>query len=158
MIAEYAAVLPSPLPGGVQLGIHMTGAAVTAIDLLWDASHVTFVTPAARPVVLLIEHYFATGGCPASGLMPLPFGTAFQRRVWSRLQTIPQGVPVSYGKLAEELQSAARPVAAACKANPIPVLIPCHRVVAASGIGGYMGQTSGPGIAVKEWLLAHEQR
>ena len=83
-------------------------------------------------------------------------GTAFQRRVWRALQRIPLGEVRTYGELAVELDSCARAVAQACRANPLPILIPCHRVVSASGLGGYMGQIDGPLLEIKRWLLHHE--
>ncbi|HEY0719727.1 MAG TPA: methylated-DNA--[protein]-cysteine S-methyltransferase [Gammaproteobacteria bacterium] len=89
--------------------------------------------------------------------LPLsPVGTPFQRRVWKRLQSIPAGTTLTYGALARELASGARAVAAACRANPIPLLIPCHRVVAQEGVGGYMGTTEGEAVIIKQWLLQHE--
>lgn len=84
-----------------------------------------------------------------------PQGTDFQRRVWTALQAIGWGETRSYGQLAEALGSAgaARAVGQANGRNPIAVLIPCHRVVAAGGrLGGYSG-----GTAVKQWLLSHER-
>lgn len=86
-----------------------------------------------------------------------PFrGTPFQRRVWQALQQIPPGEVRRYGDLAKQLASSPRAVAAACRANPLLILIPCHRVVSAKGLGGYMGKTEGPAVAIKQWLLHHE--
>ena len=87
--------------------------------------------------------------------LPLkPAGTAFQRRVWARLASIPQGRVETYGAIAKKLRSGARAVGGACGANPIPILIPCHRVLGAGGgLGGYSGEG---GVATKRFLLAHE--
>lgn len=83
--------------------------------------------------------------------LPLsPKGTEFQIRVWSAMQNIPYGCVRTYGALAEELRSGPRPVGAACGANPIPIIIPCHRVVASNGRGGYSG---GSGLVTKQTLL-----
>ena len=69
-----------------------------------------------------------------------PAGTAFQQRVWQLMLAIPAGATRTYGDLAAELGSAARAVGAACGANPLPIIIPCHRVLAAGGrLGGYSG-------------------
>lgn len=89
--------------------------------------------------------------------LPLaPHGTAFQQRVWAALRAIPPGETRSYGELAALLGSAARAVGQANGANPIPILIPCHRVLAARGaLGGYSG---GDGPPTKLWLLNHERR
>jgi len=87
--------------------------------------------------------------------LPLaPEGTAFQQRVWRALSAIPFGKTRSYGELARELGSAARAVGGACGANPIPIIIPCHRVLAAKGrLGGFSG---GNGLSSKQQLLALE--
>ncbi|MDE2007290.1 MAG: methylated-DNA--[protein]-cysteine S-methyltransferase [Rhodospirillales bacterium] len=86
--------------------------------------------------------------------LPLaPAGTAFQRLVWNALLTIPFGATWTYGALARAVGSVPRAVGQANGANPIPILIPCHRVVAADGPGGYSG---GDGPATKAALLALE--
>lgn len=83
-------------------------------------------------------------------------GTPFQVKVWKALRNIPTGRVLTYGELADRLDTSARAVGNACRKNPIPVVIPCHRVVAASGIGGYAGATHGSLFAIKRWLLKHE--
>ncbi|MDH5648758.1 MAG: methylated-DNA--[protein]-cysteine S-methyltransferase [Gammaproteobacteria bacterium] len=83
-------------------------------------------------------------------------GTPFQKKVWRELIKIPAGKVTTYGDLAEKLGSSARAVGNACRANPIPIIVPCHRVIARSGLGGYMGKTSGSKFDIKCWLLAHE--
>ncbi|MDD9824665.1 MAG: methylated-DNA--[protein]-cysteine S-methyltransferase [Gammaproteobacteria bacterium] len=84
--------------------------------------------------------------------LPLaPEGTSFQQRVWRALCAIPPGQSRCYGELARSLGTGSRAVGGACRANPIPILIPCHRVVAATGTGGYS-----QGLARKDWLLRHE--
>ena len=83
-------------------------------------------------------------------------GTVFQQRVWQALRKIPAGKTRTYGQLAQHLDSSARAVGNACRANPIPIIIPCHRVIAKQGIGGYDGQTSGSRLDIKRWLLKHE--
>ncbi len=85
-----------------------------------------------------------------------PQGTDFQRKVWSRLQKIPVGSTISYGELAAELKSHPRAIGQACRNNPIPIIIPCHRVVAKNSIGGFSGSSKGNKIALKEFLLHHE--
>jgi methylated-DNA-[protein]-cysteine S-methyltransferase len=84
-------------------------------------------------------------------------GTRFQRKVWNALQKIPAGEVVTYGDLAKRLKTSARAVGNACRNNPIPVVIPCHRVVSKTGLGGYAGSTSGDLLKIKEWLLKHEK-
>jgi len=84
-------------------------------------------------------------------------GTAFQRRVWAQISAIPLGETRTYGDLARRLKSAPRAVGQACGTNYFPLVIPCHRVVAAGGLGGFAHTNSGYLIDVKRWLLAHEQ-
>ena len=85
-------------------------------------------------------------------------GTDFQRRVWEAIAAIPRGRTRSYGELARELGSAPRAVGQACGANFFPLVIPCHRVVAAAGLGGFAHHEGGFHLRVKRWLLAHEAR
>ncbi len=84
-------------------------------------------------------------------------GTDFQQRVWRALQRIPAGKVLSYGELARKLHTGPRAVGNACRANPVPVVVPCHRVVASNGKGGFMGKTGGRALVIKDWLLAHER-
>lgn len=84
-------------------------------------------------------------------------GTPFQRKVWRHLQTIPMGTTQSYGEVAKVLNSSARAVGNACRANPFLLVVPCHRVVKKTGIGGFGGKIDGEAVAIKQWLLAHEK-
>src|SRR3569623_1215116 len=79
------------------------------------------------------------------------------QRVRAAPCAIPPGASRRNGELAGLLQSSARAVGGACRANPIPLFVPCHRVVAAAGDGGFMGHTVGPALALKRWLLQHER-
>jgi methylated-DNA-[protein]-cysteine S-methyltransferase len=89
--------------------------------------------------------------------LPLaPVGTDFQKRVWQALCEIPVGEVRTYGELARQLKSSPRAVGGACRANPIPIIIPCHRVVSRQGLGGYSGQTTGANMDIKKALLRHE--
>jgi methylated-DNA-[protein]-cysteine S-methyltransferase len=83
-------------------------------------------------------------------------GTEFQKRVWGAMTRIPVGETRTYGDLARELGSAPRAVGQACGANPLPVIVPCHRVVSGTGLGGFAHATDGFLLGVKRWLLAHE--
>jgi methylated-DNA-[protein]-cysteine S-methyltransferase len=85
-----------------------------------------------------------------------PAGTAFQRRTWQAIAAIPRGQVRTYGALARELGSAARAVGQACGANPFPLIVPCHRVVSSTGIGGFAGARGGHLLDSKRWLLAFE--
>lgn len=81
-------------------------------------------------------------------------GTEFQMKVWMLLVQIPAGEVTSYGDIAKALGTAPRAVGGACRANPLPIIVPCHRVIAADGsLGGYSG---GKGLETKRKLLKHE--
>lgn len=83
-------------------------------------------------------------------------GTPFQQKVWHELLKIPLGETRTYGEIAKKINSSPRAVGNACRKNPIQIIIPCHRVVSAKGIGGYAGETEGKQLNIKRWLLAHE--
>jgi methylated-DNA-[protein]-cysteine S-methyltransferase len=85
-------------------------------------------------------------------------GSPLQRGVWQAMCAIPRGRTRTYGELARELGADARAIGQACGDNRLPIVIPCHRVVAADGIGGFSHTTEGYLIEVKRWLLAHEIR
>ena len=85
-----------------------------------------------------------------------PKGTPFQRSVWHALTEIPLGETRTYGDIANKLNSSPRAVGNACRKNPIQIIIPCHRVISAKGIGGYAGETEGHQLSIKRWLLKHE--
>jgi methylated-DNA-[protein]-cysteine S-methyltransferase len=109
----------------------------------------------AREACTQIERYLAD---PAYRLeLPLkPVGTRYQRRVWEKIAEIPAGRVRSYGEVAKDLRSGPRAVGQACGANFFPLAIPCHRVVATGGIGGFARGDDGFHLAIKRWLLAHE--
>ncbi len=84
-------------------------------------------------------------------------GTHFQKLVWAQLSAIPNGQVRRYGQLAHDLESSARAIGMACRRNPIPLVVPCHRVVAANGLGGFAGKRDGLMMKIKRWLLEHEK-
>jgi methylated-DNA-[protein]-cysteine S-methyltransferase len=84
-------------------------------------------------------------------------GSPFQRRVWDAICKVPRGRTLTYGQVARSLRSAPRAVGQACGANWFPLVIPCHRVVAAGGLGGFGHHGAGFHLEIKRWLLAHEK-
>ena len=83
-------------------------------------------------------------------------GTEFQRELWDALCDIPRGRTLTYGELARRLGVDARAIGQACGDNRLPIVIPCHRVVAADGVGGFAHATGGYLLEAKRWLLMHE--
>mgnify|MGYP002634684202 CR=1 FL=1 len=145
--------MPSPL-GHLTLveeGGHITG--LRWQGLRGKAGRSSEATPLLRRAQRQLEAYFQ--GRRQSFDLPLaPAGTAFQKAVWQAMSKIPHGKTRSYGQLAKDLKSGPRAVGGACGRNPIPILIPCHRVLGAHGaLGGYSARG---GVATKRRLLALE--
>ena len=152
----YDAVLAAP---PCRLGARFTGAALTELDFLPADTPVSRrLDDRSRALVRELDAYWQD---PAH-VFALPYaaaGTSFQQRVWHALLQIPPGRPSTYGAIAKALATAPRAVGQACAANPLPIVIPCHRVLAANGaLGGFMHASSGAPLEVKTWLLAHEQQ
>lgn len=121
------------------------------------------------PGTPLVDPRNATAGAAAHALrawidapdepFPIPLaacGTPFRRRVWDEIRTIPRGRTATYGELAVRLGSAPRAIGQACGANPYPLVVPCHRVTATGGLGGFANAHDGWLLEVKRWLLAFE--
>jgi methylated-DNA-[protein]-cysteine S-methyltransferase len=141
------------------LGITTSEAHLTGLRFLAPG------TPAKAPargtlahlVCVQVQEYLADGRFEFE--LPLKLsGTHHRLAVWEAMQRIPAGSTRTYGELAAELRSSARAVGGACGANPIPLIVPCHRIIAASGrIGGFMGaKAEGFELGIKRWLLEHE--
>jgi methylated-DNA-[protein]-cysteine S-methyltransferase len=126
--------------------------AIVALD--WGRGRDQSPTPLLSRAATALHAYFDGAPDPFADLPLNPAGTAFQRRVWAAMQAIPRGLTRRYGDLARDLHSSPRAVGTACGANPIPIIIPCHRVTGASGLGGYSG---GDGPATKRYLLGLER-
>lgn len=133
------------------LTISEDGRAIVAIDWGWveDQSETSLLVEARGQ----LQAYF--DGDRTQFTLPLaPFGTGYQRKVWQALCDIPPGTTRTYADMARVVGGSPRAVGGANGRNPIPIVIPCHRVVATAGIGGYSG---GNGLSTKRFLLALEQ-
>lgn len=150
---DYQAKLSVPF--GV-LGICCSENILTGIDFLPASEKPQRASNAlAEAVCEQLLYYLENPGAPFS--VPLDLhGTLHQQKVWQAMLTIPRGQTRSYGELAIELKSCAQAVGQACGANPIPVIVPCHRVVGRAGLGGFAHHRSGAHLDIKRWLLAHE--
>ncbi|WP_284155367.1 methylated-DNA--[protein]-cysteine S-methyltransferase [Sulfuricystis multivorans] len=147
------AVLPAP---SFSIGIRCNDDAIAEIVYLEPCPEIKPSSALAKEAVRQLRAYLKDPRFLFS--LPLALaGTAFQRRVWAGITTIPAGATQTYGELARTLGSSPRAVGNACGANPYPLVIPCHRVVAAGGkLGGFARQRGGFLLEVKRWLLAHE--
>jgi len=125
--------------------------AIVALD--WGFGRDQTITALLRCAREQVQAYF-DGALDKFDLPLAPVGTLYRRRVWQALVDIPYGKTMSYGEIAARAGGSARSVGGANGANPIPIIIPCHRVVGAVGIGGYTG---GDGLNTKRWLLELEQ-
>ena len=128
-----------------------------------EIAYLPFSVPLAAPANALaaraarqLERYLAD---PDFGFsLPLAeVGSAFQRRVWQAICGIPRGRTLTYGQVARAIRSAPRAVGQACGANWFPLVVPCHRVVGAAGLGGFGHHGEGFHLEIKRWLLAHEK-
>ena len=148
MLMPATRTVPSPVG---TLTIAAEHGAITAIS--WGEGPSAGDDPALARMLAWLDGYFAG----RRSLSPVPLrlsGPPFYRRAWAAMQAIPPGRTASYGALALEIGGSPRAIGMACAANRLPLIIPCHRVLAAGGrLGGYSG---GDGLSTKRWLLAHE--
>ncbi|WP_156970536.1 methylated-DNA--[protein]-cysteine S-methyltransferase [Andreprevotia chitinilytica] len=151
---RYQSVIQAPFG---RLGMAADGDVLTLIhflpsDVVLHAPNSSILREAARQ----LDAYFQD----PDFRFDLPYrlmGSEHQRKVWQRIAAIPSGGVIRYGDLAHDIGSNARAVGGACGSNPIPVVIPCHRVVAASGLGGFnAGRDGVDWMPIKRWLLRHE--
>lgn len=140
------------------IGLHWTGKTLTGVDLEPPGpieAQGEVPDPTRATLVQQLDQYFADGTTSFDLSLDLG-GTPFQQRVWAAIRAIPPGSTRTYRDLARDLGSAPRAVGQACRANPCPIVLPCHRVVAVDGLGGFAGDRTGRKLAVKRWLLRHE--
>lgn len=129
----------------------LTERASALVALNWGKQGTQCPTPLLRRAAEQLRAYFA-GDLTVFDLPLAPEGSAFQKKVWARMAQIPYGQVLTYGALAKSIHSAPRAVGGACGRNPIPIILPCHRVLAADGsLTGY----SGAGGTDTKRLLLH---
>ncbi len=152
---NYQAKLSTPFG---MLGIRCEADALVGIDFLEpDATPQPPSHAFAREVCEQLQAYFINPNFLFNLSLKLN-GTVHQTKVWQAISAIPSGQTQHYGDLATLLASSPRAVGQACGANPIPIVIPCHRVVGKSGIGGFIHQREGDALDIKCWLLAYEKQ
>ncbi len=151
--SALAAVIEFPR---MRVGISVESEAVTGIRYL--PPETALMAPEsnlAERAVRQIERYRDDPDA-VFGLPLHPSGTNFQRDVWRQISAIPRGRVRTYGELARRIGGEARAVGQACGDNPFPIVVPCHRVVAADGLGGFSHHVDGYLLEAKKWLLKHE--
>jgi len=153
MLESFHAKFPTPF---AVLGIRTVGNRVSDIEYLpRGIATLDPLNKLAERACREIECYLDD----PEHVFDLPFeyaGTAFQCKVWRQISAIPPGRTLTYTDVARALKTAPRPVGGACGANRIPIVIPCHRVLGANGIGGFMRGRGADALDIKRWLLRHE--
>ena len=161
MIENHDALINAPFgavaisSAGGQLAIELLVAPACSHAQVTKASTDALVVQACEQVLNYLQQPTLRHPAASFDLPLTQRGTAFQQRVWQAIAAIPPGQVRTYGELAREIGSGSRAVANACGANNLPLLVPCHRVVAQHGLGGFMQGKQG-GLLIKQWLLKHE--
>jgi len=127
-------VVPSPFG---PLTLFADGGRIVALEF-GQGMATAETPPVLKHAAEQLADYFA-GKRKTFDLPLAPSGTPFQQRVWQSMQQIPYGQTRTYGDVAGDLESAPRAIGGACGANPIPILIPCHRILGTADLGGYSG-------------------
>lgn len=154
MTNHYDALINAPF-GAVAIGIQGNQLAVDLLLKSPSAENLQSSNILVKQAYEQIQQYLLQANTAINASLSAQQGTAFQQRVWQAIAAIPLGKTATYGQLAKQIGSGPRAVANACGANNLPLIIPCHRVVAKNGIGGFM-QGKENGLLIKRWLLAHE--
>jgi methylated-DNA-[protein]-cysteine S-methyltransferase len=155
---DWSAVIKTPF-GKLGIKTSVFEGSLMVDEIFYVAKDTRLLSPKndlAKQVVQQMQAYFAD---PAFvfNLPLIPHGTDHQNQVWQKIAKIPLGEVTTYGALAKSIKSSPRAVGGACGANPYPILVPCHRVVAATGIGGFARHDEeGYHRNIKTWLLQHE--
>jgi methylated-DNA-[protein]-cysteine S-methyltransferase len=141
-----------------KIGIKTCDGCLVKVEFLPDSAKAIVATnPLAKKVGSQLQQYFKNPKFKFD--LPLKVvGTELQQKIWRSLQKIPVGKTLTYKDLALKLQTGPRVIGNACRRNPIPIVIPCHRVVALSGTHGFCGNIKGRFCEIKKFLLRHEIR
>ncbi|MCD9121393.1 methylated-DNA--[protein]-cysteine S-methyltransferase [Cupriavidus sp. UGS-1] len=155
LAARFDAILAAPFG---RVGVRADAQCVHAIHFLPErfAPRGSDLLP-IQLLAVQLEAYYADPDAPLD--VPLAgTGTDFQRRVWQAIRAVRRGRTATYGELAANIGGTARAVGQACGDNPFPLVVPCHRVVGAKGLGGFAHHgEDGFHLEVKRWLLRHER-
>jgi methylated-DNA-[protein]-cysteine S-methyltransferase len=154
-LISYSAITTSPLGA---IGVLIKKDQLLGLHLLTDATPSPPTSdPLCKQVIEELNCYF--NDPTHCFTIPLHLqGSAFQQKVWRALKYLKSGETLTYGQLAMQLDTGPRAIGQACRTNPIPIIIPCHRIVGANAVGGYGGAKEGSFMKIKQWLLKHEQK
>lgn len=133
-------------------GLAVTETAGRITRVAWTDQAHDDTSPALDRTLAQLQAYFA-GELTEFDLPLAPLDDPFRAKVRAAMLAIPHGETRTYGEIARDLDTYGQPVGAACASNPIPVIVPCHRVLSAEGLGGFSG---GEGVETKIALLRHE--
>ena len=150
---DFDKILPTPLG---KLAVRFQNGTITTAEWLLEYSLANQINYKKGDLISKALNYYFDTAKILDKLKLCPNGTPFQLKVWARLKTIPVGETITYGELAQELNTSSRAIGQACRTNPLVLFIPCHRVVSKTGLGGYMGVEKK--LSIKSWLLEHESR
>jgi methylated-DNA-[protein]-cysteine S-methyltransferase len=156
-LLPFDAILPLPFGG---LGVRVQGDQVTELVYTPPAMAVQLpATAVGRELARQVKAYLKSPK-HTFDIALVRRGSAHQEKVWAAISAITPGTVLTYGDVARQVRSAPRAVGQACGANWFPLVIPCHRVIAVGGIGGFARSADGGGdgfhIGIKRWLLKHE--
>jgi len=152
-MSDYQAVFQLPVG---KLGVKIMNDKLVRLDFL-DQQHpdIAAENALAKTVIEQINDYLKDP-CWQFDLPCEAGGTSHQKKVWQQLKQLKSGQTITYGDMAGLLDSGARAVGNACRSNPFPIIVPCHRVVAKNDIGGFDGDRHSGKVSIKSWLLQHE--
>jgi methylated-DNA-[protein]-cysteine S-methyltransferase len=154
---EHIAIIPSPI-GSLRISAGPKGLRSISV-LTVPAKTATAIPAECRDAVRALQKYFEGAENPFSGLTLDAEGTDFEKLVWKALSKVKNGSVTTYGELAAQVghPGAARAVGSAMRKNPLPIIVPCHRVLAAGATREEPGEYA-CGTAKKKWLLQHEAK
>jgi methylated-DNA-[protein]-cysteine S-methyltransferase len=152
----YAAILNAPF---AHLGVQFDAVGIQRIDFLpTSATLITHEHPHIQQLARALNAYWQDAHYQPFNDVPVSYlGTPHQTLVWQKMRDIPVGQTRYYGEVAQQIGSSPRAVGQACGVNPLPILIPCHRIIGKSNMGGFMHSTGDAALGYKQWLLAHER-
>lgn len=149
----YQAIIKAPFS---HIGIQIADEKLIGLTFLFNVKTKSSQDSFLKIIIAQLQQYFHDPYFKFD--LPLALnGTPYQRKVWQALQKIPVGKTQSYGELAQQINSGARAIGNACRRNPLPIIIPCHRIIRSNKtLGGFSGARVGQWPRIKQWLLQHE--